>query len=164
MNAANPAEMVLRAFGLTDVAAGRNLPMPDSASWGVDWIPGDATARAALDAVLIYEGQIRHGQISEEDRRPWDAYPDRIRRLVIRIMVGAADASPWIRKAYADPVFLGDESGAVGAGSGTAAIMSRCRFATAPWVDARIDSPPRCPARLSRLSPVSSGTTWPLGR
>jgi len=129
-NAADPSEMVQRAFGLTDVAAGRMLPLPDSTTWGVDWMAKDAKPDAALDAVLAYVDQGRSGRMSDSDRRAWWTLPERVQRLVIRIIVGAAEGSPWIRKAWENPAFA--EVG--GAAGDTAALGARYRFAMAPWV------------------------------
>jgi hypothetical protein len=146
-NASNTPEMVLRAFGLTDVSAGRMLPMPDSASWSADWIPGEATPAEALDALLAYSNGAARGSIRAEDRRAWDRLPESVQRLVIRVAIGGAEAIPWIRAAYDDPIFASVRTGAA-AGSDTAAVRSRYRFATAPWVDGRMDQS----ATLSRAS------------
>lgn len=146
-NAADPADMVLRAFALTDVSAGRMLPMPDSVDWGVDWIPTGATPANALDPVLARMGpRETAGWLTRVDRRAWNDLPESVQRLVIRILVAANEASPWIREAYGDPIFATHLAGA--AGSDSAAIAARYRFATAPWVDARMDQS----ATLSRAS------------
>jgi len=138
--AADPADMVTRAFALTDVSAGRMLSMPDSASWGADWLPMDATPAKALDAVLV-------GQMSKADRQTWEKLPESTQRLVIRVIIGAKEAAPWIKEAYDDPIFAGHIGGAA-ATSDTAAVTARYRFAMAPWVDARMDQS----ATLSRAS------------
>ncbi len=138
--AADPADMVLRAFSLTDVSAGRMLPMPDSTTWGAEWLPKDTTPAKALDAVLAQP-------MRRADREEWERLPVNAQRLAIRIILGAKEAIPWIREAIDDPIFTAHLGGAA-AGSDTAAIMARYRFAMAPWVDARMDQS----ATLSRAS------------
>lgn len=145
-NAANAPEMVLRAFGLTDVSAGRMLPMPDSAAWNADWVPKDATPSRAFDALVAHRMDGSAGSIQAEDRRAWNRLPASVQRLVIRIAIGGTEAAPWIREAFDDPVFAPVRDGA--AGPDTAAIRARYRFATAPWVDGRLDQS----ATLSRAS------------
>lgn len=139
--AADPADMVLRAFAFTDVSAGRMLPMPDSASWGVDWLPKDAIPAKALDVVLA-------DRMGAADRQAWEKLPESALRLVIRIIIGAREATPWIKKAYDDPIFVGHLGEVASGAADTAAVTARYRFAMAPWVDARMDQS----ATLSRAS------------
>lgn len=151
-NAGNPAELVQRAFAFTDVSAGRMLSMPDSASWGVDWIPPEASPAAvpsaAFDALLAHEHRGSKGQISESERRAWAKLPEPAQRLAVRVLIGAYEASPWIAAAYEDPVFASLASNASKAMPESTRVMDCYHFATAPWVDVRMDQS----ATLSRAS------------
>ncbi len=176
-NAQDPAELVTRAYALTDVSAGRNIPLPDSLTWGPEWVPKQASPLEALEAYLRHTEV--HGdpyELAASERAAFAQLPLRVQRLVVRIVLGADDAAPWLEKAYDDPVFAqvfeaGNSSAAsgqakppskhskasarnqaseapAGAFADTAALTARYHFAMAPWRDARLDQP----ATLSRTS------------
>ncbi|MBM3316378.1 MAG: hypothetical protein FJY75_00860 [Candidatus Eisenbacteria bacterium] len=153
--APRPAALVEQAFLLTDIASGRNLPLPDPASWGVEWIPAGAAPVDALMPILSYSlpgtggpsGSAATGSIAASDWEQWYRLPEPVQRLVARLFVGAAEATPWIAAAYDRP-FLeravwGEEDmraagGASPAYGPLAWIREAYAFATAPWVEERL--------------------------
>jgi hypothetical protein len=73
-DAKSPALVVERAFGWTDVRAGRMLPMPTADDgWGVDWIPKTATPLQAIDAILARPAGKRAPAAAPADRAWFDA-------------------------------------------------------------------------------------------
>jgi hypothetical protein len=123
--AKDPASLVEQAFLLTDMAAGRNLPLPDSTSWGVPWLADTVTPQNAILDVLSYvpaelggeEGKGR-GSIESRNWEQWILLPDAVQRLVVGVFIGAAEAAPWLRQAYDAPFLeaavFGSESDASG--------------------------------------------------
>ncbi len=151
--ATNPAALVELAYGLTDVSAGRDLPLPDSMSWGVTWIADGMTPAAALMGMLGYAppeqaghaGTLETGRIESRKWEQWNRLPESVQRLVVRVFIGATEARPWLRAAYDEPFFtravLGDDAvvpPAGGAIADEAWVREAYAFATAPWVDERL--------------------------
>lgn len=138
-DAAKTAGTVERAFLLTDVSAGRMLPLPDSSGWGAAWLPDGTAPGPALDAILRYSeadpvSGVAHGTIREADRAAWLRLPESVQRLVVRTFIGAAEAAPWLRAAFADPCFA-----QLGLGGGNSvSIEERYARVTAPWTGERL--------------------------
>ncbi len=141
--AGSPAALVQQAFLLTDVSAGRMLPMPDSASWGLPGIADDEDPMEVLRSLLVPGEELPEGLglLSPHGLR-----------LVARICAGAAEATPWLRLAY-DREFLVRACGEIeqihgGDAGGAAAcedhpqdalpsVENLYRLATDPWTHAR---------------------------
>lgn len=152
--AGDPAALVQQAFLLTDVSAGRNLPLPDSASWGVDWIQADAKPAEALVPLLAYSPPWRAtgpadratGSIDARHWDQWNRLPEPIQRLVARVFIGAAEAAPYVRAAYDEDFLLeaiwGEEDLRAAGGRPDFGVEAWIReayaFATAPWVGERL--------------------------
>jgi hypothetical protein len=138
-DASKTAATVERAFLLTDISAARMLPLPDSSGWGAAWLPEGTPAAQALDAILRYTepdpapGGPR-GRVRDVDRAAWLRLPEAVQRLVVRLFIGAAEAAPWLRTAYADPCFT--ELGRGPASSAT--IEEVYARVTAPWTGERL--------------------------
>ena len=134
------ASLVRRAYALTEISAGRRLPLADSASWGAAWLADDRPAGDALLPMLSYQPPIgagarngERGGIVDEDWLAWNRLPEVIQRLVVRLFVGAAEATPWIQAAYDRP-FL---AAAIASAPSETWFDAAYRFATAPWIDER---------------------------
>lgn len=146
--ARDPSEVVRTAHGLTDAVAGRMLERPKGDAWGAAWLPDPTTPHDALPIVLerLASRVGGHaGPMDEAAAAAWRRLPAPLARFVVRVLVGSAEALPWIRVAF-DERFL---VGAVGA-HGPAGLTPRelYRLATRPWSD---EDPADSPA-LSRAS------------
>ncbi len=140
-DAGDPSLLVERAYALTDVAAGRMLPLPDSTAWGAAWLPDGTAPAAALDAILAYgepASRLRGsgGVLSCADREAWNRLPEPIQRLVVRVFVGAAEAAPWLRAAFDDALF--HELFAACGAEKSNAIDSLYAVVAAPWTEERL--------------------------
>jgi hypothetical protein len=113
--AGKPGEVVRQAFLLTDVSAGRLLPMPVDSLAGSDWQP---------------------------DGVAWDPIPEPVQRLVARVLAGMRDALPWLRAAYASASPGQGEGSSTSEAPASEfdgdAIDSLYALARAPWVDERL--------------------------
>lgn len=138
-DAAEPQELVRRAWLLTDVSAGRFVPLAEG--WGVDGAEADASPVEVLDRLTARPG----GALSERDRERFALLPPAAQRFVLRLCVGLEEAGPWVASAF-DAGFL-----ARAAGEDPAALY---RFAAAPWND----------ERLGQLASLSSASFEALGR
>jgi hypothetical protein len=131
-DAGRMAAMAERAYLLTDISAGRMLPLPDSSAWGADWLLAGTPPSAALAAIAGFEAP--GAAVDPAAREAWLGLPEPVQRLVVRLFVGAADAAPWLRLAYADPVFdtLSTEAGR------PASFEEVYERLAAPWVEERL--------------------------
>ena len=91
------AEIVRLAFTLTDVASARNYPAPSETSWGDAWLLDDVAPEAALDALLAKVGR---PALSREQRARWTRLPSPVKRAVVRVLLGARLATPWLDLAF----------------------------------------------------------------
>lgn len=125
-----PATVAQVAYLLTDVSAGRMLAMPDSASWGVAWLPDGRSGAEAFDAIASFGGGAPGAAGVEASRASWRALPAPVQRLATRLFVGAADASPWLRSSF-DPACLVE-------GTSGVPLDSLYARAIAPWNEERM--------------------------
>jgi hypothetical protein len=114
-----PATVVRIGFGLTDVAAGRFLPLGDSSDLG---IPGSAGPAAPIASLAP---QARRGSL---DPRALEL-PVAVQRLVVRVVAGAIEAGPWLARAVGAP--------SISSLLHSASIDSVYRAVIAPWLDER---------------------------
>lgn len=131
----DPSEVVRIAFGLTDAVAGRMLPRPEAGAWGPAWLPESTPPRDALVPVLEEIARRAGGAapaLDEATTTAWRALPEAVQRLVVQVLVGSAEALPWLRAAF-DEAFL---VGAVGArGPAGLTVRDLYRLATRPFSD-----------------------------
>ena len=132
-DAAAPDSLVSRAWLLTDVSAGRYLPLAEG--WGLEGVAGDAAPLEVLDALAGRPG----AALSARDRERFAALPEASQRFVLRLAIGLEEARPWLASAF-DADFLARH-----AGTRPAELH---RFAAAPWNDERL-------GQLASLSPAS---------
>ena len=133
--AKDPSEVVRIAHGLSDAVAGRMLPRPTGDAWGPDWLPATTPPVDALAVVLEKLAERAGGPapaIDDATRTAWRVLPEALQRLVVRVLVGACEALPWLRVAF-DEKFLVEAVGA----RGPAGLTSRdlYRLASRPWTD-----------------------------
>lgn len=136
---ADPSEIVRMAWTLSDVAAGRNLDRPKGTSWGVLWLSDGVKPVDALGKVVARMGEGAGGgtiPLGEPAEKAWKALPVEVQRFVVRFLVGAAEAAPWIRGAF-DEAFLVAATKAPTAEDLT--FTRLYRLATAPWKDEELD-------------------------
>lgn len=128
-------ELVRMVHGLSDAVAGRNFPRPKGAEWGPAWLPATTTPADALETVLARLGTLAGGRDvprSDEARTAWRALPEAVQRLVVRVLVGTAEALPWLRVAFDEP-FLVEAVGARAREEVTPARL--LALASRPWLD-----------------------------
>jgi hypothetical protein len=131
----DPSEVVRIAFGLTDAVAGRMLPRPEPGTWGPTWLPASTPPRDALVPVLETLARRAGGAapvLDEATTTAWRALPEAVQRLVVTVLVGSAEALPWLRAAFDEP-FLAAAVGAKGRAGLT--VRDLYRLATRPWAD-----------------------------
>lgn len=132
-SARQPSQAVVQAFGLTDVSAGRMLPLPDSVSWGAPWLPDSLSPGAALDGIVKHGGGRRSVPPGMTAR--WRSLPEPVQRLAVRVFVGSVEAAGWIERAYDRP-FLRDRFGSQA--REFPPVDSLYGFASAPWREERL--------------------------
>ena len=122
VSAAPRAESVVRiGYSLTDVAAARFLPMPDSADLGLD----GATPASPIAALRSMAGAGRF------DERAL-SLPLPIQRLVVRLVAGTIEATPWLERALPRARLAGLSGGG---------LDSLYALAIAPWSEDRLGQP-----------------------
>lgn len=139
----SPAGLVQQAFLLTDISAGRMLPMPDSTAWGLPGVDDGADPMDVLRSLAV-PGESIPAELGHLSPRGL--------RLVARICSGAAEAMTWLRLSH-DREFLTRACREIPAGSGDSAENGAAsgdpaeealpspealyRLATDPWTQSR---------------------------
>lgn len=95
VNAENPDVLVRTGYGMTDISAGRMLPLPPDSVWGVKWMPENTT----LDNAIKYINKLKRETV-DMDINEWDKLPAHYKKLIIRIFIGAEESYKWLIKAY----------------------------------------------------------------
>ena len=141
--ALDPSETVRIGWTLSDSVAGRMLPRPSGASWGVSWLPDGTSPADALPKLLAHLAPDL--RLSSEQSKSWAMLPEPVQRLVVRALVGAAESDKWFRLAF-DDAFLASACGVKSPAELTP--DSLYKLASAPWGDDSADQT----ATLSRAS------------
>jgi hypothetical protein len=89
-------EILQRCWSLLDVPAGRNFPAVPKESWGVPWIPAEATAAEAFASLVKAPGSKATEPPGEKEIAQFAALPAPVQRLVVRICIGATVAAGWL--------------------------------------------------------------------
>jgi len=100
-NPSNFANSTFNAFKLLDAYAARQMSYAVPAGWEVEWIPEDAPVDDAFE--ILIQKNIDSGIIHpiwDDDMAQWNELPDEIKRLVVRILIAAEEASPWIKESF----------------------------------------------------------------
>jgi hypothetical protein len=131
----DPARLLWLGHTLIDISAGRDWKGPELRDageplhWGVSWVEEGADATAALREAL--HRLQSPGQAELWIPQGWHELPNEVQRLVARLLVGIAEALPYIQLSNdAEAVLRAAEE----LGGGYAGIH---RLATAPWTEER---------------------------
>ncbi len=129
--AAEPAGAAWAAYRLLGVSAARGVEAPAPDDWGVLFVPAKATADEALAAALARVGPGRSAYVlSTAEREAWAALPDPVRRLALRLLLGALDAGEILAEAF-DRRLLAEATG------GDLSPAALYALAAAPWASER---------------------------
>jgi hypothetical protein len=135
-NAHSLASVVRIGFGLTDVSAGRMLPLQADSLWGTPWADSNASTITAFRTILTTP-------MSENYKKVWEQqYPEHIRKFVLRLYIGLEEAHYWMQPVTTsvEPIL----NAAIGRNVGKN-VSERRNFlqnvcyslASAPWVETR---------------------------
>jgi hypothetical protein len=142
-NAGTIDGIVQRGFGLTDVSAGRMMPLLSDSIANLQWYGPERIDRAGvLDSLVAHLDATKNHiaaraaadaipALDASTRARWAAMPKHARLLVARLVVAIAEARSWLAGAY------GDEARAV-LGRGGSFGATSYAMAKAPWSDERL--------------------------
>ncbi len=135
--------VVQRGFGLTDISAGRMLPLVSDSVENLRWYgPGRIDRPEAFDSLVAYQDPTPNHiaapasldsvrRLGATTRAQWAALPTHARLLIARLMVAIGEANAWLAGAYSSDARAVLERGkAFGA--------SPYAMAKAPWADERL--------------------------
>ncbi len=140
-NPQNFAESSFELYRLLDAYSARVMSYELPTGWDVDWIPEGATVDEAFDIVLdrAMDDGITY-PIWDDDRAEWDSLPDEVKRLVVRVLIAAEIATPWLLEAYRES-FYTDYFGVSDIDRITGEQLYE--LGTWPWQDESPDPSPR---------------------
>ncbi|HDS30088.1 MAG TPA: hypothetical protein ENN67_03505, partial [Firmicutes bacterium] len=127
---ADPSNFALTTFAAyrtLDAYAARVLDYPLPDGWGVNWLEDNASFDEVLETVAVTPGHTRPGSVYN-----WNILPNEIKTLMLRVVVAAIEAKPWLLEAF-DHDFLKayfetDDIGDI-------TMQQLYEFASAPWQD-----------------------------
>lgn len=136
-NANSLASVIRIGFGLTDVSAGRMLPLVADSLWGTPWADSNASSITAVRAIVTTP-------MSEAYRTIWEKqYPEHIRKFILRLYIGIEEAQKWLQPTIASVEPILTETIGRNAGKNVSErrnyIQNSCyALASAPWNETRL--------------------------
>lgn len=136
-NANSLASIIRIGFGLTDVSAGRMLPLEADSLLGTPWADSGTSTKTIIRSILT-------SPMSEAYRTTWEQqYPEHIRKFILRLYIGIEEAHRWLQPTIAsvEPLL----SATIGRNAGKNIterrnhIQNSCyALASAPWNETRL--------------------------